>query len=503
MARQSSGIPLSGIELDTRSEIPLYIQLYKGISEMIFCKTLKIGDRLPSSREIASDLDISRSTVSYALDLLISEGFIETHDRSGAYVSNAIHTELDEFNKNRLTAEDDQIASPPKLSSRGERLRIAPDPDLHIEDHIFDMGVPDFKSFPIKLWSSLYQKRLRSLDMSSVTYGDPAGYLPLRKNISRHLLTTRGIKCHPDQILITSGVQQATNLISSILLDKDDAVWVENPGPWVAESTFTAHGCKVIPVPVDQYGLVPDDAKDIKARLAFVTPTKHHPLNMPMSLDRRMKLLNWANQENSWIVEDDYSSEFRYEGPPLTPLYTLDTTSRVIYLGTFSKGLMPSLRIGYMVLPVQLAPIMVKGMSILYRSVPTLEQQVLSDFIEFGHFAKHTRRLRKLYGSRQKHLVKELRTHLSDHLSVEYSPSGFHIVAFFKDQSINEQDYKLYCESRKLAPQVMGYYHSGNTPYQKGLLLGFAGTNSEEVSYGISVLKDAFKHINSYCQVVT
>ncbi|WP_343563503.1 MocR-like pyridoxine biosynthesis transcription factor PdxR [Kiloniella sp. b19] len=493
MPRQSSGVPLSGIVLDHNASTSLYLQLYNAISAMILGGTLQIGDKLPATREISKELNISRSTVNHAIDLLLSEGFLETRNRSGTYVSDAIQTELTEFQQRediQATTDEEMLRH---YSPRGKRILETPKQELYIGRNIFNMSSPDYRLFPRKLWLQYYSELLEGLEPEQAGYTEPAGNYSLRCEIARHIRSARGIDCEPEQIVVTSGVQQGLNLLAQVLTSPGDRILVENPGPRIARPPLLAQGLDIVPVPVDGQGMNISALGNRAGRLALITPSKQHPLCMPMSLARRMQILNWADEQDGFIVEDDYSSEFGYRGSPLAPLFALDQRSRVIYLGTFSKTLIPALRMGFMILPKALAPIIAQAMDSMNRSVSHLDQQVLARFIATGNFAKHMRKMRKIYSDRQDLLARLLRSELSDYLSFDRYNAGFHIAAIFRDQSIDEEKLRASCIDHGLYFSPLGYYYHTDADRLRGIGLGFAGYTEDEITYGIGVIKRAFE----------
>lgn len=493
MARKSSGISLSGIDLDSSLDVPLYSQLYKGISEMILSGLLKIGDQIPSSREISEELNLSRSTVTHTLELLLSEGFIESHTRSGTYVSREIAAEIEAFRKNRLVKARRHVTPEIDISQRGKIVTSTEMNKAQSRGHILNVFLPEIREFPHEIWGKIHRKHLKTMTASSVSYPDDSGYKPLRDNIAKYLNTARGIPCSAEQILITSGSQQSFSLINFMLTDIGDKVWIEEPGPRIISGSAKAHGNVIVPIPVDAFGLNPELAADQNARLAYVTSSVQHPMTVRMSLERRMQLLNWANKNNAWIIEDDYASEFRYNEKPIAPLASLDNLNRVVYAGSFGKSLLPSLRIGFLVLPPHLVPALQQAMNVLFRSVSVLTQQVISDFMEEGHFTRHIRKMRSLYARRQYYLVRKVKAELGDFVDTEYSSGGFHIVILFKNSNSNEKLIFEACNSRDIAiEQLNYYYHSNRDKAQKGLVLGFASSTEKEIDYGVSVLKNAF-----------
>lgn len=286
--------------------------------------------------------------------------------------------------------------------------------------------------FPVALWSRLVGRRWRAATVAQLDYADPAGHGPLREAIASYLGAARGVRCAPAQVLITSGSQQGIDLAARALLNPGDPVWVEEPGYRGAKAALSAAGVSLHPVPVDDEGLRVDAgaAACPRARMAYVTPSHQYPTGATMSLARRLALLDWARRAGAWIVEDDYDSEYRYAGRPLPALQGLDTSGRVVYVGTFSKVLFPALRLGYVVAPDALIDAFARMQALVNRQIPTLDQAVLADFILDGHFARHIRRMRQLYAARQAALVEAVRRDLGDVIEVRSAEAGLHVVGW-------------------------------------------------------------------------
>ena len=298
----------------------------------------------------------------------------------------------------------------------------------------FQIGLPGLDEFPSELWTRLYSARIRGSARDLMRYDDAAGYRPLREAIAAYVATARGVRCTVDQVIVTSGSQQALDFCARILLDPGDAAWIEDPGYLGARAALVSAGARLVPVAVDGQGL--DVAAGVErepdARLAIVTPSHQFPLGSTLSLDRRLALIDWAARAGSWVVEDDYDSEFRYLGRPLAALQAIDRHERVVYVGTFSKAMFPSLRLGYLIAPRDL----VDGFTAAHLSTDMhahlLDQAVLADFMREGHFTRHLRRMRVRYGERQKLLVREARR-LGTRLRVESSHGGLHLVGWLPE----------------------------------------------------------------------
>ena len=319
--------------------------------------------------------------------------------------------------------------------------------------------------------------------------GDAGGYAPLRRAIAEYVGHSRGVRCSSEQIIVTSGAQQALVLLARVLLDPDDEVWMEDPGYPGASQTFQSAGASVIPIPVDGDGI--DVATGIKsspaARLVYVTPANQFPLKTVMSAERRVDLLSWAARTGAWIIEDEYDAEYRYSGKPLASLHSLDRSGSVIYVGTFTKMLFNALRIGFIVVPERLVKAFKIARSFIDRHAPTLDQAVLTEFINEGHFGRHLRKMRQIYSDRSQLLAEEANRRLSGLLSVEHSQSGMSTVAWIKthvtEMELTRRAEQVGLEVYPISSCVRKYEQ------KPALLLGFAGCNASEIKRGVSLLE--------------
>jgi GntR family transcriptional regulator/MocR family aminotransferase len=295
--------------------------------------------------------------------------------------------------------------------------------------------LPAVDAFPFKLWKKLWLESWRELTAEQLGYGAALGYWPLREAIATYLQAARGLRCTAEQVIITNGAQQALSLSALLLLNKGDQAWVENPSFNGIKAVLRSASARIVPISVDEDGLVVGEAlaRAPRARLVFISPSHQFPLGVTMSLTRRLKLLQWAQESDAWILEDDYDSEFRYAAYPLTALQGLDTRGRVIYIGTFSKVLFPALRIGYMVVPSGLIEAFRAARAHADRGSTLLEQLVLARFVAEGHLARHIRRMRSLYAKRQAVFVEAVQTHLQGWLDVQPNDTGLHLVAWLPE----------------------------------------------------------------------
>ena len=487
MSKGGKNLVLATIELNRSIRTPLYLQLYRELREAIETGRFHSKARLPSSRSLAQDLGLSRKTVVDAFEQLTAEGYLESSVGSGTYVSGVLPQPLLSAQMRKSRSGNPGIASK-ATSRRGRKIaRISPFFPA-VKPLPFRHGLPALDAFPLKLWTQLSATRLRTLATEQLGYGDPKGFRPLREAISWYLGTSRAVRCEADQVVIVAGSQQAIYLAGLVLLDKDDAVWIEDPGYLGARGAFQIAGARLIPVPVDEQGLRVSEGVRVNpnARLVYTTPSNQYPTTVTMSLSRRLELLEWAQSSGSWIIEDDYDSEFRYNSRPIASLQGLDRYGRVIYLGTFSKLLAPTLRLGYFVLPPELVEVFSAASSLISRHPPSLEQVVLTDFVEQGHLARHIRRMRTLYMERQADFLEAARAELGGLLEITAPEAGTHVVAKLPrgvDARVAARSAELHgVETRPLA----NYYLSGSGP--SGLILGYGAFNKRQTRAGMQKL---------------
>jgi GntR family transcriptional regulator/MocR family aminotransferase len=473
-AKLSTGVSdLVRVKLDRHSRTPFYRQVYERISQAIRDGSLHPGERLPSSRSLASHLATSRGTIDLAYGLLSSDGYVITRGAGGTVVTFEAGREL----KARLKP------TPTRKQSWDESAEIIPVMP-------FVMGFPAFDAFPRKLWSRLTISRARSLPLHQLN-APPAGYPPLREAIRSYLAVSRGVTCSMDQLFITSGFQSALGLVTRALLQRGDHVWMEDPGYFMARLAFEEAGAKLVAVPVDGHGLKVEAgiAKSANARFVFVTPSHQMPLGVSLSSTRRLALLSWAAKVGAWVIEDDYDSEFRYGSRPLPALKSLDDADRVFYVGTFSKVLFPGLRLGYLVVPESTEDRVNRTCQLLYRDRPIFNQAVVADFISEGHFARHIKRMRELYADRRSALVSALANVFKGQISIELQAGGMHLLARFPN---GQSDARLAerAMAHGLVPAALSKCRIEHDCGQ-GLLLNFANIPSGQASEMALRLKKA------------
>lgn len=476
MRRVPSGIaPI--LAIDKKASRSLYGQIYDGYRKAILDGALSAGQRVPSTRVLAAEAGISRIPVLSAYAQLLAEGYFESHVGSGTIVSRSLPHRPAAASQARNPLKDRGGRA---ISKRSSAIPRAGDPYHRSEPGPFGLGQIAFEYFPLQAWNRLVARRSRALSAGSLGYGDPMGWRGLREAIATHLRAARGVRCEADQIMIVSGSQQGLEITARVLLDRGNRIWMEEPGYNFARNIFAFHGCQVVSVPVDGEGLIV--AAGVKrarnARAALVTPSHQYPLGVTMSASRRLQLLDWAKSHGSWIIEDDYDSEYRYEGNPITSLQGLDRTSRVIYIGTFSKVLFPSLRLGYVVVPGDLVERFVAARFIMEISPATFHQMVLADFIREGHFSRHIRRMRLIYGERRSALIESLRSNLGEAAEVAGAEAGMHLSAIFRGISDRKVAQRAASQGLSLTPLSPFY---ACEPPQQGFILGFSSTPVEGI----------------------
>jgi GntR family transcriptional regulator/MocR family aminotransferase len=481
------------VPLDASAATPLFRQLYDGLRQSILNGRLAPGVRLPATRRLAEELGVSRNTVLNAYEQLLAEGYLEGKVGSGTYVPRTLPEEM-----LQVQASGTQRPTPSRrrrLSQRGELLaaaagRLLPSSGL---PRPFRPGIPALDAFPFGTWQRLAAHYHRYPTRDLLNYNYSAGHAPLRRAIAEHLGLARAVHCGPEQVLVISGAQQGLDIIARILLDPGDAVWIEDPGYRSARSALRGAGATLVPVPVDTEGLdvATGTARCPDARLVYVSPSHQYPLGVMMSLSRRLALLEWARRADAWVVEDDYDSEFRYAGRPLAALQGLDREGRVIYLGTFSKTLFPSLRLGYLVVPEDLVDNFTAARVVMDRQPSTLTQAVVADFITEGHFLRHIRRMRTLYRERQDALLRAARRELDGLVEVCPCETGLHLMGWLPDGVDDRQAFKAAARAGIEAPPLSSY--SLEPCRRGGLLLGYAGSDVRQIRDGVRRLRAALQ----------
>ena len=480
-------------QLEFPARMPNHRRVYEAIRRAITEQVLPSGARLPSTRELASDLNLSRNTILAAFDQLLDEGYVAAKTGSGTFVCYK-QTELlfkqTENISNRIYASNiprnmqttDENSG---LSKRG--LAASDSPNNHLNNHEvqpFTPGEDDYSRFPITLWRRLLNRQWRALNPQLLDSSHDGGYLPLRQAIADYLRVSRAVNLSVDQVLITSGTQQSIDLCARLLTDHNDCAWVENPCYWAARRVLEVNGLQLRPIAVDNEGMAPstEDFR-VKPRLIYTTPSHQYPKGMVMSYGRRRLLLDYAENSNAWIIEDDYDSEFRFEGRPISSLQGMDQHGRVLYLGTFSKVMYPGIRLGYMVIPPQLVAAFKNGLYELQRPGQVMIQAALADFIEEGHFASHIRRLKQTYAERRRLLQAALAPVSKAGARLAMVDSGLHLVVEF-DANIDDVQVAELAAQQGLRVYPLSNYCMGEQR-EKGLIIGYAYAATESITqYG-------------------
>ena len=474
---------------------PLYRRVYHALKSAIRSGRLGPAARLPSTRELAADLGVSRNTVMLAYEQLAAEGYVVSRDRSTTSVAGAVPPPM------TPPAAGPRMARGPRISSYARRLSrdpAVPSPGASVRAvprYDFRYGRPALDEFPREIWRRLLAARARRTSRDAVGYASPRGYGPLREALAEYLRRARGVACDAGQILIVNGSQQAFDLAARVLLDPGDRVVVEEPYYPGATVPFEAVGARLIRIPVDAEGL--DTARlppaAARVRLAYVTPCHQFPTGVIMPLERRLALLAWASRVESWIVEDDYISEFRYEGRPLEALQSLDRNGRVLYVGTFSKTLFPALRLAYLVLPRPLVSAFSAAKWVTDRFSATLAQEALTDFITSGQFERYLRRAGGRNASRRRTLIAALRQHFGERVEIAGENTGVHLLVWLNDVRPRDLDAII----ARAARVGVGIYPIGpfyaTAPRRAGLLFGYASLTEAEIRAGIRLLAEVIR----------
>ncbi|MEM7067748.1 MAG: PLP-dependent aminotransferase family protein [Pseudomonadota bacterium] len=477
MKQSNYGSALLSLSLDKSNDQPLYAQLMHAIRSLILDRKLIGGERLPASRELAEELGVSRSTITTAYDQLVSEGYLEARQGSGHFVD----PNLPDYN-----------VLPSKMEKPTTHARVrAPLPAP------FETATPELATFPHRDWSRSLELAWRNPDITVLSRGEPFGWEPLRRAISKHLHDWRGVSCDPSHVIITSGLVESINVISKTILKPGDIVLSEEPGFPPLRNALTANGLDSRYSTVDVAGLDPKLAlkRNCDAKAVFVTASRQFPLGMTLPVGRRIELLNWAAAGERYVVEDDFDSEFRYEGSPLPAMHSLDNNGRVIYLGSFSKVMFPSLRIGYMVVPNHLVPSIHTALENSNTQASIISQPALVNFMESGAFATHIRRMRRIYSRRLKAMLSALELHGQDLFRIDQTNSGFHVVAYLRQNLARRMSD---VEASNLAMNI-GINTKALSDYfarpskKSGLVLGFAAFDESAIAANIERLCEVLR----------
>lgn len=470
MSKATSNAAILSISLDKSSQTHLQTQLLQALREFVHLGKLRSGERLPSSRNLALELDVSRVTTTAVYEQLIAEGYLEGRRGSGVYVVSDL--------PDHPVKQDDQSFER-KFDPLPANRPLRP----------FGVGTSDLSAFPYRDWTRLHDRIWRAPSPLILGHPSPFGFGPLRNAIAEYLAEWRGLYCAPEQVIITSGLVDALGLIAKSAMNKGDRVLVEDPGHKVLINALQSCGARCVPVRVDDQGfnLAGLGERNQSARAIAVTPSRQYPLGMTLPLARRLELIAWAKRHDGLILEDDYDGEFRYQGQPLPAMMSLDEDQRVIYMGSFSKVMFPALRLGYMVVPPRLVPKIENVLEMLGPSAALIGQPVLAEFISEGYFATHIRRMRRLYGERQKALLRAIRDHADGLLSVAAAAGGMHLVADLDPKlgkKISDVEASVLARDLDLTIPPLTNFFTG-TADQQGLIFGYAAYSEQVITNAI------------------
>lgn len=465
---------------------PFFQQVYVGLREAILSGAFKAGQKLPSTRDLAEQLEISRTVVLLAYDQLLAEGFATGRSGSGTYVSSGVSATSHRSSRSERPSR--LRLSHFGLSAAASWSRITvPQRQKRSLPYDFAYGRSDVENFPFAMWRRILLRCARKAPVSELDYGPAGGNLGLREAICTHLRRSRAVVCDPSQIIVVNGSQQALDLIARVLIERGDLVAIEDPSYQGAKEVLRAADARLIPITVDREGLNPAKLP-ANARLAFVTPSHQFPTGAILPLARRLELLDWAKRRNAAVVEDDYDGEFRYEGQPLESLQGLDRQGRVIYIGTFSRTVFSALRIGYLIAPKSLVPAFTAAKWLSDRHTATLEQRTLAEFISSGMYERYLRHARRRNAGRRKALLHAIQAHLGKRVEITGDGAGAHIVLWPRTR-MTEEAIVTAAESRGVGVYGISAYFL-KKPSQTGILLGYSRMRETAIREGIRRLAE-------------
>jgi len=468
-------------------------EIYDTLKGQIASGVFRSGGQLPSSRTLATELGVSRTTVTVAYEQLLAEGFIEVQQGSRPRVA---LSRISDGPRHRAPRPSRQL----QLAAFGERIRKLPAWPYYSAPRLvadFRYGSLSSEDFPASIWKRAMNSAMQQ-QPKLLAYNDPRGSHRLRLALQAYLWRARTLKCDVDQILVVSGSQQGLDLCARLILDAGDRFVIEDPCYAMARRIFSCTGATPVPIPVDADGLQTERLADVDARLAYVTPSHQFPLGGVMSISRRHQLLAWARKRNAFVIEDDYDSEYRYDIRPVPPLHGLDSRANVIYLGTISKTLSPTLRIGYLVVPPELQEVFAAAKQLTDRHSPVLEQEALASLIEEGAYDRHVRRARRLNGDRRKTLLNALQHAFARRITIDGADAGLHVVIWF-DELPRSLESTLIEATRSAGVgvhSVTPHYESNRTVRDKvGLVMGYSALSPGQIERGVRILADAVHEV--------
>lgn len=473
-------LPFDSLHIDRRVATPLQQQLYGQLRQMIEERMLSGGSRLPSSRSLATELGLSRNTVTAAYEQLATEGYV--HVRRGALPAVAELPQGPPRGGLRPISGEGSL-----VSERGRAMHEQPYHHGSVGHLNFHPGMPDPQAFPFRIWGQLLSRRAMSAHRDLFGSYNIGGYPELRQVIADYVKVARGVRCTPEQVVITTGVQAALDLLGRVLLDPGDSVWMEEPGYFGAQAAFVAAGARLLPLHVDAEGWRLEPPVGPTPRLIFVTPASQQPLGQTMRTEQRLRLLEQAERLGALVVEDDFDGEYRFEGQPVPALQGMAPPDRVIYLGTFGKLLFPALRIGFMVLPTSLVPVLERSLSITGQYPPLLLQAALADFIREGHMTTHLKRMRRIYAARRQLFVDLTTARLSKWLALLPSEAG---ISFTAELPPEADDLVVTAAARQRGLHMpalsMHFRHGGR---RKGIVMGYAAMPESALPRNVAQLE--------------
>ena len=485
-------LPL-GVNAERHSGVPLYRQIYDSLRSAILDGRLDPGTRLPSTRATARELGVARNTVIAVFEQLVAEGFLRSRVGDGTWVADVEPALLSRPARKvpqspRVRREDVFGGTVSSLSARGRAIvgvgRGAPGPT----EGAFQPGLPDIDAFPHRTWARVLARHARAPERARLGYGDAAGDPGLRKAIASYVTATRGVRCSPERVVVVAGAQAALDLCARLLLDPGDPAWIEEPGYAGARAALLGAGARIEPIPVDAKGLdvAAGEARCPGARLAYITPSCQFPLGATLPLERRLRLLDWAERAGAFLIEDDYDSEYRYRGRPIAAVQGIDVNGRVAYVGTFSKTMFPALRVGYVIAPEGLAAAFAHAVRNTGQTVPQSVQGALAEFIDAGHYGRHVRRMRALYARRRARLFALVREHLSGELELVPCEAGMQVAGWFVN-GLDDRAVAAAGVRAGLALAPLSAYWMGPGA-RAGLHLGYAGVSEDALGQAVPKL---------------
>lgn len=451
---------------------PLYVQLYQYIKEEIISGAIPANSRLPSIRQLHQYLNVSRNTVEAGYHQLLIEGYVESKPRSGLFVVD-------------LTSTIPLTQAPP-FESRSQQVQETSTIDID-----FRYGTVDSEHFPSSVWRKLTLQFLHSDQQQLFTYGDPQGEFDLRQQLATYLHFARGVHCSPDQIVIGAGIQHVIGVLAQ-LLRNDSTVAIEDPGYDGVRAVFSNHHLPLIPIPLDDGGMRVDDLMKSNATVAYITPSHQFPCGMVMPLKRRLQLLEWAQEKDGIIIEDDYDGEFRYVGKPIPALQGLDQHNKIVYLGSLSKSFLPSLRMGYMILPFPLLARYKQMFRLFDQPVPLLSQLTLTEFMKQGHWDSHIRKMRTIYQKKQAVLIAEIEKSFQNQVELLGNEAGLHLLLAIENGMTEEELIEKAVRKRVAVYPVSRHMIEPSTHQKPMIQLGFGGLSKDQIIDGVNRLKQAW-----------